>query len=141
MNIYLQAGLISLIGLLFSLVMVMRSLLNKARAANLKFNWTVFLSQDLVFQAIGTVLTVSLALMLLGPTFKQYPKLQDNDLLILSVFATIGYIGSDIASRFFSVMNKRLTNAIDYKTTMADTASGTLDAPTPAAKVETPVKP
>ena len=134
MNLYLQCTLISLIGLLFSSLIIIRSLVKKATAANVKFNWKIFLSQDLIFQAIGSALTVAMALMLLGPTFKQYPKLADNTLLVLSVFATIGYVGSDIASRFFSTMNSRLTSAVSYKSQGYDESTGNLDAPTPASK-------
>ena len=74
------------------------------------------------------------ALVLVGPFIKQFPKFADNDLAILLAFATIGYSGSDIASRLFSVVNSRINGAIDYKTTQADKANGTENTPTVASK-------
>jgi len=47
-------------------------------------------------------------------------------------FAFVGYTGSDIMSRIFSVVNKRINKAIDYKTTIADESTGTTAKPTPA---------
>jgi len=138
MNLYAQCFLISLIGLALSMLTVIASLTKKARVANIKFNWTIFFTQDIIIQAVGTVLTVGLGLMLLGPAIKQYPKFADNTLAILAIFATIGYIGSDIASRFFSVMNKRINAGIDEKTTIADFHTGNLDAPTVAPKPSKP---
>lgn len=134
MNLYLQCGLISLIGLALSILTVIASLTKKAKIANIAFNWKLFLTQDVLIQAAGTLLTVALGLMLLGPALKQYPKFADNTLAILCIFATIGYVGSDIASRFFSVMNNRINNGIDSKTTISDIQTGNLSAPTPAPK-------
>jgi hypothetical protein len=76
--------------------------------------------------------------MLLGPALKEYPKFADKTTVILIIFGTIGYVGSDIASRFFSVVNNRLNSAIDYKTNQADEANGTLGTPTPATKIDKP---
>jgi len=134
MNIYLQCFLVGLIGLALSVLTVLKSLIRKAKLANVIFDWKLFFKADLVLQFVGAVLTLSLFLMLLGPFLKEYPKFADKTFAITVVFATIGYVGSDIASRMFSVVNSRLNGAIDYKTTQADEANGTADAPTPATK-------
>lgn len=134
MNIYLNCFFISLIGLGLSLLSVIYSLTKKARVANVIFDWKLFFKADLIIQFIGTLLTVFLFLMLLGPFLKQFPKYAGNTFGILVFFATVGYVGSDIASRLFSVVNSRINGAIDYKTNQADEANGTLGVPTPAVK-------
>lgn len=134
MNIYLNCFLISLLGLSLSVLLVIKSLTTKAKLANVIFDWKLFWKTDAIFSVLGTLLTVGIALMLLGPFLKSYPKFSDNTLVIMVVFSALGYLGSDVASRFFSVVNSRINGAIDFKTTLADTATGTLDAPTPATK-------
>lgn len=51
-------------------------------------------------------------------------------------FFSTGYFGQDWILRRLvkSVQNRLIKEAIDYKTTIADTASGTLSNPTPASK-------
>lgn len=134
MNLYLQCALISLIGLGLSILAVISSLTKKAKVANVVFNWGLFWKSDFLFQVVGTLLTVGLGLMLLGPALKKYPKYADADLIILLIFATIGYVGSDLASRLFSSVNHRINNAIDVKSDLADMATGTINAPTIAPK-------
>jgi hypothetical protein len=134
MNIYLESGLMSLVGLGLSMLAVLKSLTTKAKLANVIFNWKLYFSTDLILQLIGTVFTVAGGLILLQPFLINYPQFASNNFKILIGFATIGYVGSDIASRLFSVVNGRINAAIDFKTTQADTANGTVDAPTPAEK-------
>jgi len=50
---------------------------------------------------------------------------------LLATSATVGYSGDHLASKFFSATTKKIESAIDYKTSLADKASGTTDAPTP----------
>jgi hypothetical protein len=136
MNIYISSFLISLIGLALSVIVVIRNTTKKARLANVIFDWKLYWKTDLWMQMAGTILTVSLFLMLLGPFLAKYPKFSDDTFAILVFFSAVGYFGSDVASRFFSVVNSRIDAAIDYKTTQSDAASGNLDAPTPAVKPE-----
>jgi len=51
--------------------------------------------------------------------------------ILLATSATVGYSGDHLASKFFSASTKKIESAIDYKTSLADKASGTTDAPTP----------
>jgi hypothetical protein len=134
MSLYLSCFAISLLGLGLSILLVLKSLTTKARLANVIFDFKLFWKTDAIFQIIGTFLTVGIALMLLGPFLKKYPAFSDNTLIILVIFSALGYLGSDVASRFFSVVNSRINGAIDFKTTQADKMSGNLDAPTPATK-------
>ena len=134
MNIFVQCALISLSGLGLSMLAILKSLTTKAKLANVIFSWKLYFSTDLILQLIGTLLTVGMGLLLLKPFLVSYPQFADSNFKILIGFATIGYVGSDIASRLFSVVNGRINAAIDFKTTQADTANGTIDAPTPAEK-------
>jgi hypothetical protein len=134
MNIFLECFLISLIGLGLSMLAVLKSLTTKAKLANVIFNWKLYFSADLFLQLAGTLLTVAMGLLLLKPFLLLYPQFAESNFKIMVGFATIGYVGSDIASRLFSVVNGRINSAIDFKTTQADTANGTVDKPTPADK-------
>lgn len=136
MNIYIQSFLISLVGLGLSMLAVLKSLTTKAKLANVIFNWKLYFSADFFLQLFGTILTVGGGLLLLQPFLMQYPQFANNRFKIMIGFMTIGYVGSDIASRLFSVVNGRINAAIDFKTTQADTANGTADSPTPADKPE-----
>ncbi len=136
MNFYIQCFLMGIIGVALSTLTVLQSLTKKAKLANVIFNWKLFFGADIFIQLLGSLVTVGGALLLVGPFIKQYPQFADKDFAIMVVFATIGYLGSDIASRLFSVVNNRINGAIDYKTTQADTANGTIDTPTPAVKTQ-----
>jgi len=133
-NFYLNCFLIGIIGVMLSTITVLLSLTRKAKVANVQFNWKLFFGADIFIQLLGSIITVGGALLLVGPFLKQYPKFANNDFAILLAFATIGYFGSDIASRLFSVVNSRINGAIDYKTNQADEANGTLGIRTPATK-------
>lgn len=134
MNFYLTCFLMGIVGVALSTLTVLQSLTKKAKIANVIFNWKLFFSADIFIQLIGSLVTVGGALLLVGPFIKQFPQFADKDFAIMVVFATIGYLGSDIASRLFSVVNNRINGAIDYKTNQADEANGTLGIPTPAVK-------
>lgn len=132
--LYLNCLAISLVGLGLSVLAVIYSLTKKARLANVIFDWKLYWRSDLWMQLVGTILSVALFLLLLAPFLKQYPTFKDNTFVILIFFSAVGYFGSDLASRLFSVVNSRINSAIDVKTSQADLANGTLNAPTPAAK-------
>lgn len=134
MNLPLPAQyfIIGILGMLFSTVMVLRSLKQKARVANVIFSEGKALKDDWLTPVSSFI--VLLICMFFIPTI---PK-NWNPALPLLLFATIGYMGNDIASRVFSVTNKRINAAIDYKTDIADTVNGTLGTPTPAAKPPNP---
>jgi len=137
-TLYLDCFIISILGLILSTLVILKSQLRKAKLANVIYDWHLFFGMDLWINMAGTLVTVGIALMLLGPFLKQFPKYADATLFIMILFAALGYIGSDVASRFFSVVNGRINAAIDYKTSAADQAAGTADAPTPATKPQNP---
>jgi hypothetical protein len=47
------------------------------------------------------------------------------------MFVFIGFTGSYVILQLMSVAKKKFRNAVDYKTTISDQATGTLDKPTP----------
>ena len=129
MNIYISCALMGLLGLLLSTITVIQSLKNKAKIANVIFTVSSYFKDDGVLTMAGSSVMIIMGLVVL-----EYVPPSTNPLLLIAIFATAGYTGSDLASRFFSVANKRINDAIDYKTTIADKASGTLDNPTPTTK-------
>lgn len=127
----LQCILMGLCGTILSTLAVTYSLSKKAKAANVQFNIKTYLITDWFAPAISFVAIVMAIIAL-----PYIPSGWHNDPgVIILIFATIGYSGNDLVSRFFSVVNQRINGAIDYKTTMADTQTGTLDKPTPAAPI------
>ena len=124
--------LMGVLGLVLSTILILQSLSKKAKAANVIFTVTGYFRDDW-FTPIGSVVSILMAYILLPYAPKGW-----SEGIQLLVSGTIGYLGSDIPSRIFSVVNKRINAAIDYKTTIADTQTGTLDAPTPAVKPPKP---
>ena len=127
----LNCVLIGLCGTTLSLLAVNYSLSKKAKAANLIYSFKSFLVTDWFAPAISLV-----AIIMASIGLPYIPTSWNNDQgMILIVFATIGYSGNDLVSRFFSVVNQRLNAAVDVKTTQADVANGTMSTPTPAAPI------
>lgn len=128
-SVYVNSAAIGVLGTLLSLIVIGQSLSRKAKLANVVFNFGQFLKDDWL-TPIGSLTMIAMALIVLQyvPADKYHP------LIIMAFFATAGYTGSDLASRFFSVANKKINAAIDYKTTEADRMSGNSDAPTPTPK-------
>lgn len=105
--------------------------------------------KDDIGSIIGTILTISLGFLIVGgginPNRLHLPdepiplmwgwvvlsKRIIYEACIVILFSTLGYTGVDIALRLFSVTNKKINAAIDYKTTQADAANNTTDHPTP----------
>lgn len=121
----IQCILIGLCGTVLSNLAVLYNLTKKARSANLQFKISTYFENDWFAPAISLVALVT-ALILLPYVPATWPPV-----VILILFATIGYSGNDLVSRFFSVANSYLNKAIDYKTDIADSATGTLGSPTP----------
>lgn len=131
MNFIIQCVLMGICGTILSTLSVVYSLTKKAKSANVEFSFKGYLKTDWFAPVISLVAIVMavIALPYVPPVAVHNPG------YVLIVFATIGYSGNDLISRFFSVVNQRINGAIDYKTTLADTQTGTLGAPTPAAPI------
>lgn len=120
----------ALLGSVLQTAFKARSMQIKAKLSNIEFSFMGFLKDDWLVISANQI-TIFLALVMLDEIVKVDSKAMDY---IKGIFAFVGYFGSDVALRIFSVANKRLNAAIDYKTTIADKSTGTEDAPTPAMK-------
>ncbi len=127
---YVQCFLVAFIGMLLQATLKAVSIQKKAKLANVEFKFIHYLTQDWLSH-LASVLTIFLFLFFIDEFVNFNAKVAD---FLKIGFAFVGYTGADIASRLFSVVNSRVNAAIDYKTTLADTQTGNLDKPTPAAK-------
>lgn len=126
-QLYLQCFMAAFLGWIISVCVKQASLMKKARVANVQFKASEYFTEDYwaiiaTFAFIGVCLLSIEHVLNLKPTIMAY---------VSPGFAFVGYTGSDLALRLFSKANDKLNSAIDYKTTIADKQSGTLDAPTP----------
>jgi hypothetical protein len=108
----------------------LKSLQDKARLANVEFKVFQYFKNDWL-SITASVLTVVMFLFFIDNILVWKPAVADY---LKIGFAFVGYTGSDIASRIFGVVNKKINSAIDYKTTVADQATGDTEAPTQLPK-------
>lgn len=125
---YGQCFAVAFLGMILQALLKIKAIQNKARKANVQFSAKEYLIDDWVSH-LASFVTVCMCLFFIDEFTNFYSRAADY---MKIGFAFVGYTGSDIMSRLFSVVNKRINDAIDYKTTIADTASGTTEKPTPA---------
>jgi len=133
--LYGQCFAVGIVGLAIQVAMKIQAFQKTAALANLKldeksakFKWTDYFTKDWLSVVIA-FLTLVLYLFVLGEIIGFAPA-AGNFIMIGAAF--VGYTGGSLASRLFSVIDKRFNDAIDYKTTQADEKNGTADSPTPA---------
>lgn len=135
LTMYITCFAVALVGMALHTALKLKSLQDKARLANVEFKVVQYFKNDWLSITAST-LTVIMFLFFIDNLLKWKPQAADY----LKVgFAFVGYTGSDIASRLFGVVNKKINTAIDYKTTMADKETGDLEAPTPLPEKKSPV--
>lgn len=117
-----------LIGMVLQMLMKAKSIQDKARMANVQFNFFEYFTADWISHLISTV-AVFLFMVFVRRRVADIP--QNLYEFVLAVSATVGYSGADLVSRFFSATNKRVNAAIDHKTSQSDKMDGTLNTPTP----------
>ena len=127
-SLYIQCFAVAFFGMVLQALLKIKSIQDKAKKANVEFKAKEYLIEDWVSHcaSLTTVIMIMFfidELALFSEYVMQYVKFG---------FAFVGYTGSDVMSRIFSVVNKRINNAIDYKTTELDKINGTSDKPTPA---------
>lgn len=126
--LYLQYFAVALIGMVLQALLKIKSIQDKARKANVKFSPKEYILEDWVSH-LASFTTIIMFLFFV----EEIVNVDHRALGFMKVgFAFVGYTGSDIASRLFSVVNRRINNAIDFKTTQADQANGTINEPTSA---------
>jgi hypothetical protein len=116
LSLYLTCFGVALVGMALQTVLKMKSLQDKARAANIEFKPMLYFKNDWL-SITASVLTIVMFLLFLDNILKWKPVIVDY---IKIGFAFVGYTGSDIASRLFGVVNKKINNVIDEKTNIAD---------------------
>lgn len=127
LTMYLTCFAVAIIGMALHTALKLKSLQDKAHLANVEFKvWQYFRNDWL--SIVASLLTVVMFLFFVDNILHWKPQAQGY---LKIGFGFIGYTGSDIASRIFGVVNKKINNAIDYKTTIADEATGTVETPTP----------
>lgn len=126
--LYGQCFAVALIGMILQALLKIKSIQDKARKANVQFSAKEYILGDWVSHC-ASLATIVMFLFFIDEFTNFNAKIADY---LKMGFAFVGYTGSDIASRLFSVVNKRINNAIDHKTTGYDASTGNLDKPTPA---------
>jgi hypothetical protein len=119
----------ALIGNVLHILFKILSLIKEHKISNVEFNFKGYLKDD--WWVIVADLSSSFALVFVIDEW----IIDDSYTWILSklktIFVFVGLTGSYLVMYFFSVATKKLHKAIDYKTNIADQATGTLDKPTP----------
>lgn len=124
---YIECFFVALLGMAISTLLILNSLSRKAKKANLQFSISSYF-HDEVFVMAANFLWIITAMLCINWLTAWKPEWKN---FVVPSFFFIGYLGSDVASRLASVANAKLNRAIDYKTNIADEATGTLGAPTP----------
>jgi len=119
-----------LVGMILQMLMKAKSIQDKARAGNIQFKFFEYFTADWVSHLISTFAVV-LFLLLVRRRLHQIPQSMYE--LVLAFGSTVGYAGADIVSRFFSVTNKRVNAALDFKSTKSDISDG-IDPKVPTPK-------
>jgi hypothetical protein len=138
----------SIIGMGVQLMVKNKSFSDTAKKANLEYSFKAFITND-IWSIIWTFLGVSSVFLIFSDIIKNITSHTPNDVqsyfygfifmslrdiaiaIVTAIFLTLGYMGQDFLLRFLSRTSKEMKDAIDYKTTQADKANGTLDKPTP----------
>lgn len=116
------------VGMILQMLMKAKSIQEKARKGNIQFKFFEYFTQDWLSHMIS-VFAIVLFLLLVRRRLHQIPQSMYE--IVLAFGATVGYMGADIVSRFFSVTNRKVNEALDHKTTRSDEMDGTLGTPTP----------
>jgi hypothetical protein len=127
LTMYLTLFAVAIVGMALHTALKLKGLQDKARLANVEFKVVQYFKNDWL-SITASVLTVVLCLFLTENILAWKPQAASY---LKIGYAFVGYTGSDIASRLFGVVNRKINTAIDYKTTVADAAQGNTEAPTP----------
>lgn len=113
---YIVCFSVGVIGMALQTVLKIKSLQDKARVANMPFKASSYFKEDWL-SVVASLLTIILFLFFIDNITKWKPE----TVKFLKIgFAFIGYTGSDVASRLFSVVSKKINSVIDIKTDIAD---------------------
>ena len=124
---YITLFIVATLAMILQMLLKAKSIQDKAKKANLQFSFKEYFIDDWLSHGISTITIIMF--LFFASEFISFNEAISDYLKI--AFGFVGYTSADIASRLFSVVNKRVNSAIDYKTTIADEANGTTNAPTP----------
>lgn len=111
-ELYLKCFAVAGIGMALQTVLKMKSINVKAKAAGIPFKPSDYFKEDWL-SIIASILTILMFLFFISDILHFSPNLMNYSRIL---FAFVGYTGSDIASRLFSEINRRINNTIDEKT-------------------------
>jgi predicted tellurium resistance membrane protein TerC len=126
MDIHIQAGLIALLGMALQVTLKIYSLKQKATNANIQLTVAEYFRQDWLM-LLASVLTIGIFLFLVDDIIGLYSRAVNY---VKFLFAFVGYTGSDIILRLFSVANKKINSLIDAQTDHRPTKTTLSEAPT-----------
>jgi len=132
--LYFQCFVVALLGMALQATLKLRSIKEKAKMNKVIFNPNPidYLKEDWL-SISASFITIILTLFFVS-------EILDWNAGVISYvkigFAFVGYTGSDVMSRLFSVVNSRINGAIQYKTEGFNEATGTKDTPTPAEPIK-----
>jgi len=133
LSLYLYSISIALLGLLLATLLQMKSQNDKARDGNIIIVPTLwaYIREEWLATTISIVV-IAIAILLIPVVLSLKPEWLPY---IRPAFLPIGYMGTDIFLKTMGVVSKRVNAALGSKAAQADEANGTVDAPTPAAKI------
>lgn len=127
-EIYLACFGVAVIGWLIHTITEMNSVRKISLKANLEFSYGAYFKME-VWSVVVDFLAIGMSMF-----FVKYIVEKTKEEWIALVFLGLsGWAGSKFVTGILGVARKRVDAAIDHKTTIADTATGTLDNPTPIA--------
>lgn len=135
-QLYITCFVVALLGMSLQTALKMKGLQDKANLANIEFKVSYYFKQDWL-SITASILTIAMCLFFLTDILNWKPEVINY---IKLGFAFVGYTGSDIASRLFGVVNKRINNVIDIKTNVSDAVQPNA-APSITEKVDPPKTP
>ena len=113
---YLQCFAVALTGWALHTSLKLRSMQVKSKVANLEFRLLDYFKEDWL-SITACFLTIILFLLFIDEVLNINDKIID---FVKIGFGFVGYTGSDVASRLFSEVDKKINSVIDYKTNIAD---------------------
>ena len=129
MNVILRDVMIAgVLGILVHVFIQARDLKLSSTKHNIEFKFREYFVGDWLSHIISILV---MALFILFINRRLHRVTDDFYEVLLVCSATVGYSGDHLANKLFSATTKRIENAIDYKTSLADKAAGTEGQPTP----------
>ncbi len=129
MNAVLRDVMIAgVLGILVHVFIQARELKVSSVKHNIEFKFREYFVGDWLSHIISVLV---MAMFILFINRRLHRVTDDFYEVLLVCSATVGYSGDHLANKLFSATTKRMESAIDFKTSLADRASGTENIPTP----------